>query len=143
MKQFVEHCPDALQMLPAPQLVPAATSPSAGHCALLPVQYSTASHASAAPRHTVAGDWKLQANVDRAGSHTWHEPSGLAAPAGYSAPSIQQPEVHCAEASHTPSSPQAVPTVSVGCRHEPDASQTSVVQGLPSSTHAVPSGAGA
>ncbi|MGE6761408.1 hypothetical protein ACQKGO_25545 [Corallococcus interemptor] len=71
----------ASQTLPAPQLVPAAALPSAGHCALLPVQTSAASQTPEAARHCVPPDFRLHAVVDSIGSHSWHAAAGFVAPA--------------------------------------------------------------
>jgi hypothetical protein len=54
---------------------------SAGHAAVVPVQYSATSHTPPESRHCVVKDLKLQLLVDALGLHSWHTPPGLVAPA--------------------------------------------------------------
>ena len=65
--------------LSGPHTVPFSALPSTGQAAELPVQYSAASHAPPAERHTVVAGLLVQADVDLLGSHTWHGPAGLGA----------------------------------------------------------------
>src|SRR5437016_9656889 len=109
----------AVQGLPSSaQMVPAFLHVSAGHCGPLPSQSSARSHAPAAGRHIVL----VGANASAGQS--------LAIPSQVSATSHGP-----AAARHT------APVLPAGCWHAALApSHWSIVQGLPSSAHAVPAG---
>src|SRR5438552_521084 len=112
----------AVQGLPSSaQMVPAFLHVSAGHCGPLPSQYSARSHAPAAGRHIVL------AGANASAGHSLAIPSQVSA------------------TSHGPAAARhTAPVLPAGCWHAALApSHWSIVQGLPSSVHAVAAGLGA